>query len=459
MHVGSLQIFTIPKKAGPDFVHDIVTAFRAPGDLVEPFNLRLTGGPLAKVSPSLRPTAEVDMDYHVRHTALPAPGGERELGDLISHLHGVLLDRSRPLWTCHVIEGLKGGRFAVYMKMHHSVTDGVNGMRLATRSLATSPTGAWLAPWLQPAAPKGEHRNAGAGAPAKMALYDWPISLGRGVLGLLPGMTRPERVILLIFLGALMGLLPAWIAEQPFQVVLFGLLGGAAAFFDKYLRKNTWRIALFAGLGLLFGALPSLAISPTTALVNGVLGLIIGAALGMQLGGQLFSNLTMRSMDILLAFPSYLLAIAIVAFLGPGLEKGMIAIGIVSIPVFARLVRSSVLSVSRKEYILAAESVGEGHGRVIFYHILPNVLSPITVQTTLGLGSAILAAAALGFLGLGAVPPEPEWGAMLGDSYRYLTSGAWWAVVFPGMAIMLCVLGFNLLGDGLRDALDPKLKI
>ncbi len=194
MHVGSLQIFTIPKKAGPNFVQDIVTAFRAPGDLVEPFNLRLTGGPLAQVSPSLRPTAEVDRDYHVRHTALPAPGGERELGDLISHLHGVLLDRSRPLWTCHVIEGLKGGRFAVYTKMHHSVTDGVNGMRLATRSLATSATGAWLAPWLQPATPKGEHRNTGAGAPAKMALYDWPISLGRGVLGLLPGMTRPERV-------------------------------------------------------------------------------------------------------------------------------------------------------------------------------------------------------------------------------------------------------------------------
>jgi ABC-type dipeptide/oligopeptide/nickel transport system permease subunit len=141
------------------------------------------------------------------------------------------------------------------------------------------------------------------------------------------------------------------------------------------------------------------------------------------------------------------------------LEKGMIAIGVVGIPVYARLARSVVLSVMQKEYILAAAAVGEGHGRILSRHVVPNILSPIIVQTTMGLASAILSAAALGFLGLGAIPPEPEWGAMLGDSYRYLTSGAWWAVVFPGVAIMLSVLGFNLLGDGLRDALDPKLRI
>jgi ABC-type dipeptide/oligopeptide/nickel transport system permease subunit len=137
----------------------------------------------------------------------------------------------------------------------------------------------------------------------------------------------------------------------------------------------------------------------------------------------------------------------------------MIAIGFVGIPVMARLARSSVISVSQKEYVLAAQSVGEGHSRIMFRHILPNILSPIIVQTTMGLAGAILSAAALGFLGLGAIPPTPEWGAMLGDSYRYLTSGAWWAVLFPGLAIMLCVLGFNLLGDGLRDALDPKLTV
>jgi len=256
-----------------------------------------------------------------------------------------------------------------------------------------------------------------------------------------------------------MGFLPAWIAEQPVQVVLFALLGGAAAMFENFLAGRSARVVLFAAVGLLIGGGLALFVSPYTAIVTGLLGGLIGAALSLQLGGSLFSNITMRAMDIVLAFPSYLLAIAIVAFLGTGLEKGMVAIGIVSIPVFARLVRSSVLSVVQKEYILAAQSVGEGHGRIIFRHIFPNVLSPITVQTTLGIGSAILAAAALGFLGLGAVPPEPEWGAMLGDSYKYLSSGAWWAVVFPGVAIMLIVLGFNLLGDGLRDALDPKMKV
>ncbi|MFH2040478.1 MAG: ABC transporter permease, partial [Chloroflexota bacterium] len=147
------------------------------------------------------------------------------------------------------------------------------------------------------------------------------------------------------------------------------------------------------------------------------------------------------------------------AFLGPGLEKGMIAIGVVGIPIYARLARSAVLSVSQKEYVLAAQAVGESHGRVLFKHIVPNILSPIIVQSTMGLANAILSAAALGFLGLGAIPPEPEWGAMLGDSYKYLSSGAWWAVLFPGLAIMLSVLGFNLLGDGLRDALDPKMRI
>ena len=136
--------------------------------------------------------------------------------------------------------------------------------------------------------------------------------------------------------------------------------------------------------------------------------------LSLPLGGNLFSNIVMRFMDIILSFPGYLLAIAIVAFLGPGLDKGMIAIGVVGIPVYARLARSAVLSVSQKEYILAAQSVGEGHGRIIFRHIFPNILSPIIVQSTMGLANAILSAAALGFLGLGAIPPEPEWGSMLG---------------------------------------------
>ena len=224
-------------------------------------------------------------------------------------------------------------------------------------------------------------------------------------------------------------------AGKYYRVIFFGVLGALLSF----------GLALFTGLSV--------------ALICGSLGLLAGLLLSVTLDGRFFSNVMMRVMDMILSFPGYLLAIAIVAFLGPGLSKGMIAIGVVGIPVYARLTRSAVLSVVHKEYILAAHSVGESHGRIIFRHITPNILSPIIVQTTMGLANAILSAAALGFLGLGAIPPEPEWGAMLGDSYRYLTSGAWWAVLFPGLAIMLSVLGFNLLGDGLRDALDPKLRL
>lgn len=292
-----------------------------------------------------------------------------------------------------------------------------------------------------------------------------------GMLGLIAGfygsmrLTVLERVILFTAVGLSLGALPAWIAGQPVQVFLFGGLGacasfaGPAPFLERFLVNKRTRLMLFAVAGLVIGGGPALLVSAYTGLVCGVWGLITGIVLAQPLGGGLLSNVIMRLMDIILSFPSYLLAIAIVAFLGPGLEKGMIAIGVVGIPVYARLVRSSVLSVIQKEYILAAQSVGEGHGRILFRHIVPNILSPIIVQTTMGLASAILSAAALGFLGLGAIPPIPEWGAMLGDSYRFLTSGAWWAVLFPGLAIMLSVLGFNLLGDGLRDALDPKLKI
>jgi ABC-type dipeptide/oligopeptide/nickel transport system permease subunit len=292
------------------------------------------------------------------------------------------------------------------------------------------------------------------------------ISLSIGVvMGLLAGfyesmnLTRSERIILMGLIGLLLGALGAWIARQPIQALLFALLGIASVAFEGFLAGKTSRIVLFALLGLLLGAISGLLIGPMVAIVCGIWGTLVGALLSLQLGGEIFSNIVMRVMDVLLSFPSYLLAIAIVAFLGPGLEKGMIAIGVVGIPIYARLARSAVLSVSQKEYIMAAESVGESHGRIIFRHIFPNILSPIIVQATMGLAGAILSAAALGFLGLGAIPPEAEWGAMLGDSYKYLSSGAWWAVLYPGLAIMLSVLGFNLLGDGLRDALDPKLRL
>ncbi|HDD61568.1 MAG: hypothetical protein DRI65_10125 [Chloroflexota bacterium] len=285
-----------------------------------------------------------------------------------------------------------------------------------------------------------------------------------GVIGLLTGfyetviMTTVERIVLFGITGFLLGMLSAWISNQLIQLLVFTLLGLAAGYFKDFLEGKLSRVGIFGLLGALGSATPALFMGTSVALVCGILGLLSGVLLSMALDGRFFSNVMMRIMDMILSFPGYLLAIAIVAFLGPGLGKGMIAIGVVGIPVYARLTRSAVLSVVHKEYILAAQSVGESHGRIIFRHITPNILSPIIVQTTMGLANAILSAAALGFLGLGAIPPEPEWGAMLGDSYRYLTSGAWWAVLYPGLAIMLSVLGFNLLGDGLRDALDPKLR-
>jgi ABC-type dipeptide/oligopeptide/nickel transport system permease subunit len=290
------------------------------------------------------------------------------------------------------------------------------------------------------------------------------LSVG-GLLGLTAGFYEGmpiailERALLHGVIGLAFGSLSGWIAGQTFQAILLGALGVAAAVWQGLLAGRRSRVLLFALLGLLMCGGPALAVTTSVALVCGVIGLVAGGILALPLGGTLLSTIIMRAMDVILAFPTYLLAIAIVAFLGPGLEKGMIAIGVVGIPVYARLVRATVISVVQKEYILAAHATGEGHGRIIFRHILPNTLSPVIVQTTMGLANAILSAAALGFLGLGAIPPEPEWGAMLGDSYRFLASGSWWAVVFPGLAIMLSVLGFNLLGDGLRDALDPKLRI
>ena len=159
----------------------------------------------------------------------------------------------------------------------------------------------------------------------------------------------------------------------------------------------------------------------------------------------------------MLAFPSILLAIAVVAILGPSLQNALIAIAVINIPNFGRLVRSNVLSVKQEEYIMAARAVGMKDSRILIHHILPNSISPVIVQATLAIATAIIDAAALGFLGLGAQAPTPEWGKMLSDAKEYLVQAPW-TLLFPGIAIMLTVLGFNLMGDGLRDALDPKMK-
>ncbi|HLR03264.1 MAG TPA: ABC transporter permease [Virgibacillus sp.] len=186
---------------------------------------------------------------------------------------------------------------------------------------------------------------------------------------------------------------------------------------------------------------------------------IVGVILGIMAGyyGRWLDILISRIFDIMLAFPSILLAIAIVAMLGPSLQNALIAIALVNVPIFGRLIRSTVLSLKEEDYVEAARSIGMRDSRILFHHILPNSLAPIIVQGTLSIATAILDAAALGFLGLGAQKPAPEWGRMLADS-RNLIQEAPWTVTFPGLCIMLAVLGFNLVGDGLRDALDPKLK-
>ncbi|MBP2242716.1 peptide/nickel transport system permease protein [Cytobacillus eiseniae] len=187
--------------------------------------------------------------------------------------------------------------------------------------------------------------------------------------------------------------------------------------------------------------------------------IVVGCLLGIIAGyyGKWVDTIISRIFDIMLAFPSILLAIAIVAVLGPSLKNALIAIAIINVPNFGRLIRSRVLSVKQEEYIMAAKAVGMKNNRILFRHVLPNSMAPIIVQGTLAIATAIIEAAALGFLGLGATAPNPEWGKMLSDA-RPLLMQAPWTMVFPGIAIMLTVLGFNLMGDGLRDALDPRMK-
>ncbi|MFN3742989.1 MAG: ABC transporter permease [Anaerolineales bacterium] len=205
---------------------------------------------------------------------------------------------------------------------------------------------------------------------------------------------------------------------------------------------------------ILYGARLSLIIGFATVTFAIVIGTVFGAIAG-YFGGWL-DNIVMRIMDVLLAFPALLLAIAIVTVLGPGLINALIAIGIVSIPAYARVVRASVLSVREMDYVAAARALGGNTFHILFRRILPNALTPLIVQGTLGIASAILDAAALSFLGLGAQPPTPEWGSMLGAERNQIFSAPH-LVFFPGLAIMITVLAFNLLGDGLRDALDPRL--
>lgn len=206
---------------------------------------------------------------------------------------------------------------------------------------------------------------------------------------------------------------------------------------------------------IVYGSRISLEVGFVAVSISVIIGGILGALAGYY-GGKV-DHFIMRGIDILLSIPQILLAISIVAALGPGLFNLMIAVGIASIPQYARIVQASVLSIRGQEFVEAAKAVGSSDFRIIFKHIIPNAIAPVIVQVTLGIAVAILSAAGLSFIGLGIQPPIPEWGAMLSSGRSYIRT-YWFMTVFPGLAIMITIFGLNLLGDGLRDVLDPRLK-
>jgi dipeptide transport system permease protein len=206
---------------------------------------------------------------------------------------------------------------------------------------------------------------------------------------------------------------------------------------------------------LIHGARYSLYVGTVVIAIAFSAGITLGLIAGFFRGT--IETLIARTMDIILAFPAILLALVLVTILGPSLTNAMVAVSVVVLPHFVRLTRASVISETARDYVTSARVVGAGLPRLMFITVLPNCMAPLIVQATLSFSNAILEAAALGFLGQGAQPPTPEWGAMLADSREFITR-AWWVVTFPGLAILITVLAINLFGDGLRDALDPKMK-
>ena len=254
----------------------------------------------------------------------------------------------------------------------------------------------------------------------------------------------------LVLLTVLVALLAPWLAPHPPN----------QSFFEAIQQPPSWRFPFGTdALGrcvlsrVIFGARISLSVAGAAVLI----GLTLGSAIGLLAGffGGLIDAVLMRTSDVMLAFPEILLTIAIVAILGPDLQNTVVAVGLAAVPVYARTVRGAVMQVRELDYIQAATALGQADLGILRRHVLPNVVSPIIVIATVNVGTAILITAGLSYVGLGAQPPTPEWGAMLSESRAYLQNG-WWMATFPGLAITVLVIAFNLIGDALRDVLDPR---
>ncbi|PJG83559.1 dipeptide ABC transporter permease DppC [Caviibacterium pharyngocola] len=273
--------------------------------------------------------------------------------------------------------------------------------------------------------------------------------------------TRNKGALIgLIYIAAVLfiSLFAEWVApHNPIEQARDALLMPPA-----WLEGGSWNYMLGTddvGRDILSRLIHGARLSLFIGLLVVSLSFVLGVSLGLIAGyvGGVVDIAIMRVIDIMMAMPSLLLAIAIVAVLGPSLLNASFAIALVSLPSYVRLTRASVLNEINRDYVTASRVAGAGAWRLMLIVILPNCVAPLIVQTTLGFSNAILDMAALGFLGIGAQPPTPEWGAMLADALQFVQR-AWWVVTFPGLAILLTVLAFNLMGDGLRDALDPKLK-
>jgi peptide/nickel transport system permease protein len=262
-------------------------------------------------------------------------------------------------------------------------------------------------------------------------------------------------VIGLIFIlgWMLTAILSAWVApHDPYATDPVNKLLPPSA--DHWFGTDNYGRDIFSRV--VYGARISIWTGMIAVSISFIIGVPLGAIAGYY-GGRT-GSIIMRCMDILLAFPSLVLAMAIAAAMGPGLLSALIAVGIVGIPEFARLIHGQTISLREKEFVEASRAIGVKDSTILFRHIFPNALAPLLVNATLGMGFAILTSASLSFLGLGVKPPTAEWGAMISEGRAYIISGEWWIVTFPGLAIATAILGFNLLGDGLRDVLDPRLR-